>query len=383
MPLEPALFLPGVDDGAGNLTPQYSARHFRMLTEELFTEGVLRPDQTALRVRQRAAGANFSVDVDEGSATIEGDDQAYQGVYLVRSTSVENLGVEPAPGAGLHRVDLVVAEVLDAGIDATNPNVWRLRVIAGQAVADTNTPPVPSVPPTAVPLAEIGPITSTTASITDALIASVRSAARLNVESFIERAAADLPSAWPRGVSLAIARTSGAGGDWPVTGTVMTAKVFDSRVAQMLFENNGVMWMRHDTGADAWTGWRTTERRPTVASVTAEEATTSDTYVGFASGPELTNVFVGPSGLLEVRVSSRISTSQFNGLMSYRLTGPLTREPSDERALWATGNARSTAVVTESGLPQGLYTVSARYRSPVSGQSTAFALRRLEAKGIG
>lgn len=75
----------------------YAARLDRHVIQELFRgkNRVLR----GLQVTQRAAGANFSVDVSAGSAVVMGTTQADQGGYICRSTAVDNftsVGATPA-----------------------------------------------------------------------------------------------------------------------------------------------------------------------------------------------------------------------------------------------------------------------------------------------
>lgn len=75
----------------------YAARLDRHVIEELF-----RSQSRVLRgfvVTQRAAGADFSIDISAGSAVILGTTQADQGAYLIRSTAIENRAVPSTPGS--------------------------------------------------------------------------------------------------------------------------------------------------------------------------------------------------------------------------------------------------------------------------------------------
>lgn len=181
----------------------FSARLDRALIEALFTEGVL--STADLAVTQRGAGANMSVDVAVGSAAITGDDQANQGRYLVRSTSVVNVVVGAAPGAN-SRIDLVVAQVRDASVTGVS-NDWTISVIAGVAAG---VPAAPAVPNTAIALAEILVATGT-AAITNAMITDRRSLTRRSGEAAIGTvemtAAAAIPSGWLECNGAQVSRT--------------------------------------------------------------------------------------------------------------------------------------------------------------------------------
>src|SRR5256714_13572513 len=61
-------------------------------------EGIIAP--TSAIVTQRAAGANFSVDIQPFQAIVAGGDVTDQGAYLVTNTSVANLVTPTAPGSG-------------------------------------------------------------------------------------------------------------------------------------------------------------------------------------------------------------------------------------------------------------------------------------------
>ena len=147
----------------------YSARLDRSLLDVIFTEGVIDPGGSALLVAERAAGANDTVDVAAGAAIITGDDEADQGKYYVRNTAVVNVAFDPAPGTD-ERIDLLVLLVNDptAGGEAGDNAVFD--VITG-TVAGTAVPP--SVPDTAIPLAEVLRL-STDTTIVDARITDRR-----------------------------------------------------------------------------------------------------------------------------------------------------------------------------------------------------------------
>lgn len=148
----------------------YPARLDRVLIESLLTEGVLDVAGGELLVRQRAAGANMSVEIDPGRVAITGDDQANQGRYLGRSTEVETRTIAAAPTSG-SRIDLVVARVADASVTGA-VNGLLLEVITGTVHATT--PVAPAVPNGAVPLARVAVAAGQVSVVTANINAAVR-----------------------------------------------------------------------------------------------------------------------------------------------------------------------------------------------------------------
>ena len=393
MTLEAPLWLPGVADANGVLQPQYSARDDRQLIADIFTEGVMNQIGGDLKVAQRALGANFSVDVAAGRAFITGDDQTDQGRYRVQSTATENLGVEPAPGAGLHRVDRVVAEVLDAGVNSTLPNVWRLRVITGAAVATTNTPAAPGLPNTAISLATIGPIASTTTSITDALITDTRrSSGVAMLPAHDPGAAAGAPSTYPQGVSVG---TVALADGWPVSGNLVTYRRAGTRIWQELVQADSALgrarrYFRHGyysaaEAIDGWAPWQRTveDNAVSTALIDVEESTTSLTYAHLTTaGPSLSSVQIGPSGKALVIVSCRLRNSLAGALSyaSFEVTGGVNYGIFNRDAvMYESSNAgdfmRGTAVTLVTGLAQGGNTFTMRYA--VDSGTGSFGHRRI------
>lgn len=157
----------------------YPARLDRGILAQLWDEGVM--NLGALRVTQRGAGANFSVDIAAGTAVVQGDDQAEQGNYLVRSTSTVNVTVSAAPGAN-SRIDLICLRVYDSNAGGVGTSAGQST---GAITADTagfvhiagtpsGSPVPPTVPASCLALATIGPITPSTSSIVNGLITDVR-----------------------------------------------------------------------------------------------------------------------------------------------------------------------------------------------------------------
>lgn len=146
----------------------YSGTEDRTLAAAIFRGGVISAGD--LKVTQRAAGTNPSVDIAAGVCAIPGTDAVGQGTYLCSNTAVVNLSIGAAPSAGNIRLDLVIAEVRDADVNAGANNDWQLRVVAG---TPASTPTEPSLPVSAIPLALVT-VASGTAAITNAMIANRR-----------------------------------------------------------------------------------------------------------------------------------------------------------------------------------------------------------------
>lgn len=160
---------------------QYSASDVRALFGTLLrNEGILQaltPGIGALKVTQRAAGANFSVDVATGAAAIQGDDVADQGMYIVQSTASENRTIPSPPGTGtrIHRVIARVKDKLHAGAWTTYE--WTLEVLE-----DTGTG-TPALPNSAISLATVS-VSAGQASVLDSHITDARSTALLGPSRF-------------------------------------------------------------------------------------------------------------------------------------------------------------------------------------------------------
>lgn len=145
----------------------YSATLDRQLIDVVFASpGTIAG--TDLAVTQRGAGANMSVDVAAGRCVVTGTDATGQGKYLCWSDAVTNVTIATAPGTGLSRIDLIVAQVRDGNQNAGPNNDWIITAIAGTA---SSSPSAPSAPPSSFVLAHVAVganVTSiVTANITD------------------------------------------------------------------------------------------------------------------------------------------------------------------------------------------------------------------------
>lgn len=154
------IFVPGWMQG-GSYTAQQDRINSRAAS---FDEGVV--DRTAFKVTQRGAGANLSVDASAGAAIVTGDDQAFQGNYDVLSDSVVNVTGFVATSANT-RYDIVGIQINDPNAGGAVGNNAVLTRIAGTQAA---TPVIPAVPNSFLPLAIIGPFTTSTTAITNAMI---------------------------------------------------------------------------------------------------------------------------------------------------------------------------------------------------------------------
>lgn len=151
-------------------TLTYPAVNWRRFLATVFGEGVF----AGLAVSQRAAGANFTIDVSAGSAMIAGDNTANQGAYFAQTLAVESVVVGAAPGSN-SRIDRVIVRVNDPSAGGGAGNNCTIEVLAGVVSA---TPVAPAIPATAISLATIL-VAAGTPSITNGLITDTRAFATL------------------------------------------------------------------------------------------------------------------------------------------------------------------------------------------------------------
>lgn len=157
------------------------------------SEGVT---NNGLRVSQRAAGANFSVDVAGGIAVITGNDVNLQGTYMVVSDAMENLTIPspPVSGSRTHRVIAWVRDKLYDGALAANTYEWVLEVQPDT----TGSGPDDALPDSAIALASVtvaaGQTSVTDANITDTRVSALTAPSWLQqVSSSAGRPAVPLP----------------------------------------------------------------------------------------------------------------------------------------------------------------------------------------------
>lgn len=155
----------------GDAALEYSGLDIRSVVDAIYAvEGVV--GTGALLVAQRAAGANFSVDVAAGFAVVTGDDTSTQGKYLCQSTAVENV-VIPSPPVSGSRIHRVIARVKDK----THNGTWSTYEWTLECLEDTGSG-TPALPASAISLALVT-VASTDTSVLDAKIdGSVRATAQ-------------------------------------------------------------------------------------------------------------------------------------------------------------------------------------------------------------
>lgn len=160
--------------GVGDTAPEYAAIDDRQLLKGLFhDEGVQDTAFGSLKVSQRSAGANMSVDVAAGTAVIFGDDVAGQGMYMVYSDAVENITVPDPPASG-SRIHIVVAQVKDK---LHNSGDWSTYEFDIELIEDTGSG-APDTPDSALLLAQVA-VAAAQTSVTDSDIADQRTQACL------------------------------------------------------------------------------------------------------------------------------------------------------------------------------------------------------------
>lgn len=131
----------------GDPAVDYSGQELRaMLSAMLRAEGVM---QGGLKISQRGAGANFSVDMAVGSCAVQGDDVANQGIYLAVADAVVNVVTPTAPGSGT-RVHRVVAQIRDKFHNGS----WTTYDWTPVLLQDTGTG-TPATPASALNLARV------------------------------------------------------------------------------------------------------------------------------------------------------------------------------------------------------------------------------------
>ncbi|HVX20877.1 MAG TPA: tail fiber protein [Acidimicrobiales bacterium] len=151
----------------------YTAALDRQVLDALYqTPGVVASGH--LVVTQRAAGANMSVDVAAGKCIITGTDASNQGKYLCFSDAVANVVLTTAPGTGLSRIDLIIAQVRDATVIGGSHNDWLVTVVKGTAASS---PTAPAAPASSLVLARVL-VGANVSTITNTVITTVHQRAK-------------------------------------------------------------------------------------------------------------------------------------------------------------------------------------------------------------
>jgi len=154
----------------------FDAATVRQILDSVFggSAGVVKVGE--LFVSQRAAGINRSVDVSAGRAAVRGTDAAGQGTYLCWSDAVVNVPIAAAPGTGLSRWSLIVAQVRDATVIGGANNDWVIVEVAG---TPASSPTVPTAPASSLVLARVL-VGSNVTTIANAVITDVRTFAKVS-----------------------------------------------------------------------------------------------------------------------------------------------------------------------------------------------------------
>lgn len=142
----------------------YPARYDRLLIQKFFGDREL--ILQGLVVSQNGAG-NLSVNISIGAATIIGDDQTDQGMYLVYMDAITNLVMPAAPGAN-KRIDRISLRVNDPQAGGPAGDNGSFVVTQGTVAAS---PVAPATPTSAIPIEDVlrtaGDAAVLTAQLTD------------------------------------------------------------------------------------------------------------------------------------------------------------------------------------------------------------------------
>lgn len=153
----------------------YPARIDRTVYDALWTEGVIGSGDLAVT---QSAPTAMTVRIAAGIGVVTGDDQAFQGKYLVRSdAATTGVSIGAAPGSG-QRNDLIVLKVRDANAGVGVDNDALFQVIVG---TPSGSPVDPTVPDTALVLARVR-VPSGTSAITNSLIDDLRVRSNANYD---------------------------------------------------------------------------------------------------------------------------------------------------------------------------------------------------------
>ncbi len=160
-------------------TQTYSASKLRYQQEQFTPNGEGAHGQADFRVSQRGAGANMSVDVAAGDATVRGESITRQGLYHVVNDATINATIT-ANASGNPRIDRVLLSVADSTDSGSGSDTSTITVLAGTPTGGAtldNLSGAAAIPTNALHLADVVVATGAV-SIVDANIRSRRSFAR-------------------------------------------------------------------------------------------------------------------------------------------------------------------------------------------------------------
>lgn len=166
MPLETLLMQPV----SGDPSITYSARQIRAhLVGNLFgREGVINLRGGDLKVTQRGAGANFTVDVAVGRAAVFGDDQSDQGAYSINNTTTANVSV-PAASTTTTRTHRVILQVQDR----LENSAFAAGTYRSAVIVQADTAAGATMPPSSIPLGSIA-VPANATSVTSSMVTDLR-----------------------------------------------------------------------------------------------------------------------------------------------------------------------------------------------------------------
>lgn len=124
---------------------------------------------TDLKVTQRGAGANMSVDVAEGSCYVTGTESNYQGIYHGDNQGTTNVVITAANPTNPRRT-LIVARIKDSEYGVAVTDEFVIEAIDG---TPAGSPADPTVPDNCIVLARVA-VAAAASSITDANITDLR-----------------------------------------------------------------------------------------------------------------------------------------------------------------------------------------------------------------
>lgn len=124
---------------------------------------------TDLKVTQRGAGANMSVDVAGGECFVHGTESTYQGVYHCQNQGTQNVVITAADSTNPRR-DLIVARIKDSEYGVAVTDVFAIEAVAG---TPAGSPADPTVPDNCIVLARVA-VAASASSITNANITDLR-----------------------------------------------------------------------------------------------------------------------------------------------------------------------------------------------------------------
>lgn len=151
----------------------HPAHNVRRLTQAMFANrgGVVPRTATFtdLKVTQRGAGANMSVDVADGACLVTGTESTFQGLYHGDNQGVQNVPITAADVTNARR-DMIVARIKDTEYGVAVTDTYSLEAIPG---TPAGSPADPTIPANCIVLARVA-VAANATSITNANITDLR-----------------------------------------------------------------------------------------------------------------------------------------------------------------------------------------------------------------